>query len=201
MIKTWFPTLIYFNILEDFKNHNLHLKNKAYFLKKQNASISNTEWKCDTFNTLNLYDYSKDDDIIVTNLVNICKNKVLEFSKEYGVNQPISNLQCHDFWFNIASTGNYQEFHQHSQSHFSAVYYVSVDDNCGNINFRSIEAMTDMFSLPVADKDTTYASYKSCEYTPKESGLLIFRSNLLHMVEKNLSEKDRISISMNFRFQ
>ena len=201
MIKAWFPTLIYFDILEEFKDRNLYLKNKAYSLKELNASKSSTNWKCDTFNTLDSYNYLNDNDTIINELVDVCKNRVLEFAKEYGVHRPISNLQCHDFWFNIASTGSYQEFHQHTQSHFSAVYYVNVNDNCGNINFRSIEAMTDMFNLPIADKDMTHASYKSCEYTPKESGLLIFRSNLLHMVEKNLSATDRISISMNFRFQ
>ena len=152
MIKAWFPTLIYFDILEEFKDRNLYLKNKAYSLKELNASKSSTNWKCDTFNTLDSYNYLNDNDTIINELVDVCKNRVLEFAKEYGVHRPISNLQCHDFWFNIASTGSYQEFHQHTQSHFSAVYYVNVNDNCGNIYFRSIEAMTDMFNLPIVIK-------------------------------------------------
>jgi hypothetical protein len=53
-----------------------------------------------------------------------------------------------------------------------------------------------MFPLPAS----VYvpSNYKTCTYTPQESMLLIFRSNLLHMVEKNKSDEDRISISMNF---
>jgi len=31
--------------------------------------------------------------------------------------------------------------------------------------------------------------------------VLIFRSNLAHMVEKNMSNEDRVSIAMNFRFK
>jgi hypothetical protein len=39
---------------------------------------------------------------------------------------------------------------------------------------------------------------KSCNYEPAPTKLLVFKSNLQHMVEKNLSNKDRISIAMNF---
>jgi hypothetical protein len=104
-----------------------------------------------------------------------------------------------DFWFNIAAQGAYQEYHLHPKSHFSLVYYVQTQKQCGNIVFQTADTLTDMFPL-IADQ-ATYASYKNCFYTPKDSLLLIFKSTLLHMVEKNLSDKDRISVAMNFKFK
>ena len=49
-------------------------------------------------------------------------------------------------------------------------------------------------------KNLNKISYPACWYEPENSMLLIFRSNLIHMVEKNNSNDDRISISMNFKF-
>ena len=45
---------------------------------------------------------------------------------------------------------------------------------------------------------TNIGANKSCSYTPEPTKILIFKSNLLHMVEMNLSNSDRISIAMNF---
>jgi hypothetical protein len=55
-----------------------------------------------------------------------------------------------------------------------------------------------MFPLPV--DQVTDASCKTCVYPPEEAALLLFRSNLLHMVKQNKSNNNRISISANFKF-
>lgn len=200
MIDSWFPTLIYRDTLSEFADKNPYLENKANELKNKLNGSLDTHWQCDTFNTLGQYNPYDDNDTVINNLIETCKIKVLEFSKVYGIEKRITDLCCHDFWFNISSTGNFQEYHQHTNSHFSLVYYVKAPLGSGNIHFKSIESITDMFDLPIHHKNLTQASYKSCMYEPKNSMVLIFRSNLLHMVAKNLSDQDRISISMNFRF-
>ncbi len=123
---------------------------------------------------------------------------MLEFSKEFGVSKPLDSLECTDFWFNVSKHGDYQEFHRHANSHFSIVYYITVPENSGDLVFQSFETNTDMFSLP--SNEVTDASCKTCVYEPIESALVIFRSNLIHMVKKNLSNRNRISISANFKF-
>ena len=77
--------------------------------------------------------------------------------------------------------------------------YLNPDQFSRNIVFQTTDTLTDMFPLDV--KQPTYASYKNCFYTPTNAMLLIFRSTLLHMVEKNLSGEDRVSIAMNFKFK
>lgn len=199
-IDYWFPTLVYRTNLDSYRDKNEYLEKKAYSLKSVKPKVA-TEWNCDTYNTLNLYNPFNDNDTVVKDLISLCRDMVYDFSKEFGVSKSIEELVCTDFWFNIAEPENYQECHQHPNSHFSLVYYVTVNPGCGNIIFKSPNAFSDMFPLSINSKNLNKNSYPSCYYTPEESLLLIFRSNLVHMVEKNLSGKDRISISMNFKFR
>jgi uncharacterized protein (TIGR02466 family) len=199
-IDHWFPTLVYRTILDEFQEQNEYLERKAYSLKFSRPVVS-TQWNCDTYNTLDLYNPTSDRDSIVNGLIDLCRDRVYDFSKEFGISKNIEQLVCTDFWFNIAQPGNYQECHQHPNSHFSLVYYIKVSDNCGNIVFKSPTAFSDMFPLSINSKNLNKNSYPACWYTPEESVLLIFRSNLVHMVEKNLSSTDRISVSMNFKFK
>jgi uncharacterized protein (TIGR02466 family) len=197
-ISLWFPTLIYEDFINEFKSHNLYLESKAYEIQKNSSEVSTT-WKCDTYNTLSLDNVDLQSDPIIERLINICKDKVIDFAAEYGIKKSSGNLECIDCWLNIAEPGNYQEYHIHPKSDFSLVYYIKTGDNCGNIIFQNKDSQTDMF--PLDTDELTYASYSTCFYTPKDSLLLIFRSSLPHMVEKNLSNKDRISIAMNFKFK
>jgi len=196
MIKFWFPTVISYQILDYFKQHNSYLENKALEIQKKFGSNVNTQWACDMYNTLGVYDYTVDSDSIMQEFVQVCKNNVVDFSKEFGVTS--KSVECTDLWFNVSSYGNYQEFHRHAGSHFSMVYYVTAPNDSGDIIFQSAETNTDMFPLPV--DQVTDASCKTCVYPPEEAALLLFRSNLLHMVKQNKSNNNRISISANFKF-
>ncbi len=197
-INIWFPSLIFENILDNFKDHTDHLLAKAYDIKNRKSKPA-TVWSCDTYNTLFQYDAFSNADPIIQSLIQTSKEQVLYFSKEYGMTKTIDDIECIDFWFNIAEPGAYQEYHLHPKSHFSVVYYIKTQEKCGNIVFQPADALTDMFPLDVSQP--TYASYKNCFYTPTNAMLLIFRSTLLHMVEKNLSGEDRVSIAMNFKFK
>lgn len=194
-----FNTLVYKELLINLHLNNTVFKNKAFEIKEKFLNNSSTDWRCDTFNTLNLYDYREENDTNLKDLVYIVSNKVQQFATEYGIPDNLYDIHCDSFWFNISMPGNYQEFHQHSNSHFSVVYYVDAPEHCGNIVFKSFETFTDMFPLPIENSNTNLNSAKTHAIVPQDSLLLIFRSNLLHMVEKNNSNKDRISIAMNFK--
>lgn len=199
VIRQWFPTSIYSTHLEQ-EDRNLILRKKAIELKDK-FQTSNSDWRCPTFSTLNLYDWKKDQNPSVISLLDECKTSVHNFAKSYGVDKDISSLQCTDFWFNIAEPMQFQEYHQHTDSHFSVSYYISAPANCGNLIFKSFESMFDMKALPIQNSKLNDLSYKTCSYTPKETMLIIFRSNLLHMVEQNLSNDLRIGVSMNFSYK
>lgn len=197
-IRYWFPTAVYdVNLGDDFINNNSLYYTKA--IEYRERYKNNVTWKCDTYTTLDSVDLNNEKEF--QSLIKKCKEHVLNFADHFGISnktgRSIPNLQCKDAWLNIASPGNYQEYHIHGNSHFSLVYYVRTPENCGDLIFRSATA-DNMFPLPkyiITDVNTSTAAYK-----PEEGRLLIFPSNLSHLVCKNESEQDRVSISMNFVF-
>jgi hypothetical protein len=71
MIKFWFPTLISCQVLENFKQHNSYLENKALEIQKKSKSDVKTNWACDTYNTLGAYNYAVDSDPIIQDFVQV----------------------------------------------------------------------------------------------------------------------------------
>jgi len=188
-----FHESMYRETLSEFQYDNELFYKKGLELKNNVKSVS--DWRCDTYNTLGSYELSGDN--MFKNLLKTIKKHVIEFAKTYGVEGlPLKNNSS---WINIAGPGNYQEYHMHPKNHFSAVYYVKSPTQGGNIVFRSHEADKDMFPLPDT-KNLESSNFKTFSIKPQTCDLLIFRSNLLHMVEKNLSEEDRVSIAINYSF-
>ena len=186
-----FPTLIRYKNLQF---NNVDFIQRSMELKSSITPANN--WNCDTFSTIDTtYDIFKD--IIFSNLIKTATHHVFEFAINYG-DMNNKTVFCNTAWVNVSSPGNYQEFHNHSGHHFSAVYYVKVPPNSGNILFRSYDHAGDMFSLPFNATEEKDPAFKTYFITPKDSDLIIFRSNLEHMVQKNKSTEDRISIAMNF---
>ena len=188
-VNSWAPTLIYRNDFSQFKDLNSYFIEKAEETKEKNSKVT-TNWSCDTYNTHGLYDFLKDKKL--KKFILACESEVNGFSKYFGVSKP---AKCVDAWINVSSPGDYQEYHIHPLRHFSLVYYVKSSEDSGNIRFK-FNNSNDMFPLPV--DNYTDASFDDCYYKPEESSLLIFRSNLQHMVEKNKSQEDRISVALNF---
>jgi len=194
MIEEIFPTLILNeNVSYKFGNKfNDMVYDISKKLKKESKSNQHEGWNCDTFNTreINL----KDEDIF-KDFSNFIKSRTLVFIDNYKFHNKYK-LKMTDLWINVASPGDYQEYHIHPRSHFSAVYYVKANKNSGDFVIRSIEGWNDMMHL---DREENNRFNADCYfYEPHPSKLLVFKSNLPHMVKKNKSEEDRVSISMNF---
>ena len=98
-----------------------------------------------------------------------------------------------DGWANIAGHMGFQEHHVHTNTHFSAVIYLKASS--GDFGFKNPYAEANMFRLPFDDRKLEADEFS---ITPKEWGLLIFRSYMPHIVRANLSNEDRISLAFNF---
>jgi uncharacterized protein (TIGR02466 family) len=188
---TPFIELLYSTELKS-KSRNHEFFQKALLVRDTHPK--NHKWRCTTYSSLGT-DYDIRNDALFNDLISECGFHVNEFAKQYGVHN--KKLVLIDSWLNVSETNNYQEYHIHNKSHFSLCYYVNTPDNCGEIVFRSHEADKDMFPLPTGD-DLTLPSYKTFSLKPEAGKLVLFRSNLSHMVEPNLSQESRVSISMNF---
>ena len=190
-----FVELAYREHIASLTQFNKTYAAKALQLAADNAD-SKSEWYCDTFNTMGS-EYNVLEDPLFSDVIAECGQRVFGFAQHFGVTS--KELHCSEGWLNVATTGQYQEFHIHPASHFSVVYYVATPPNCGNIVFRSHESFTDMFPLPTTGKQL--ANSKTHVFTPAEGEIVIFRSNLMHMVEKNKSADPRISIALNYVFR
>lgn len=186
-----FPTLIEYKTL-DFNN--------AEFIKRsmqlKSSIIPLNEWQCDTFSTLNT-EYNLLEDPLFSELLDTISKDIFNFATNYG-DMSDKTVRCSGAWINVSSPGNFQEFHNHTSNHFSAVYYVRVPSNSGNIVFRSYDHAGDMFALPFNINTEKEPAFRTYFVTPKDSALIMFRSNLEHMVQKNRSTDDRISIALNY---
>lgn len=195
MTEYWFPTIIY---KADLSNFITEEQNSVFYdrsIEYKNTYEKNNDWRCNTFGSINVKHVNEEPEF--SNLIELCKSHVINYSNMFGV--ATENIICNEAWVNVAPPGAYQEYHMHPSRHFSLVYYVKTPINSGNIVFRSFEANFDMFPLPIQDMSCVGA-HKTCFYSPQERGIMIFRSNLLHMVETNNSNENRVSIAMNFTF-
>jgi uncharacterized protein (TIGR02466 family) len=192
MIKNIFTTAIYQTEL----NFDVNLlTDRVYKIYEENKNVK-SDWYCDTWNSL--LNHNLIEDKHFNNLLYEISNNVKIFSKEYQIDET-KKLACSAAWVNISKQNNFQEFHNHANSHFSVVFYIKTKKNCGNIIFKNTEAFFDMFTLPIQKDSYNTLNCKTYSVEPKDNMLLIFRSNLQHMVEKNISNSDRISLSANFK--
>lgn len=190
-IKSIFTSAIMHRNMHGIVNNNEQMVGRCIELK--NIIPNKSDWFCDTYNSFNSYDL-KQDNIFNPFIEKVCE-EVVSFSNEFEIYP--KKIKCTDAWFNISSKGQYQEFHYHQLSHFSVVYYLKVPKDSGRLIIRSSESLLDMFPLP-NPVQPNILNFKTFTFEPIESDLIIFKSNLHHMVEKNNSDHDRISISLNF---
>lgn len=107
-------------------------------------------------------------------------------------------------WFNINNKGNFNKVHHHftaeNVSYFSAVYYLKVFKNCGNITFINPDFYHKLNPF-FLKKFKSFNTFNSSEYwiEPKEMDLIIFPSSLSHYVKPNLSNQERISLAFNIK--
>ena len=108
-------------------------------------------------------------------------------------------LQHGNYWVNINYQHSYNNVHTHPGCWYSGVFYLKVPEETrgsGALQFLSGQAkhMSDFTHCSKRDADNFVVD-------PKEGDLLLFPSAMLHYVEPNEVDFDRISIAFNHEFQ
>ena len=131
-------------------------------------------------------------------IINLLANSFLENANFISFNNyKIKNkLYLDNFWFNINRYKDFNLEHDHPGSILSGVYYVKTPKNSGNLIFKNNNNRH--LYLP-DDCLIEYNTLNSSSYflPPQENCLHIFPSWLVHYVEPNLSNEERISFSFN----
>ena len=192
-INKFFPTIIATATNENHSNIDKKLIDKCYSLQKEIKSGGENWMSKNTYNTSYTYNIWNDEDFKVLN------NWVLEQVKEYSKQlNYISEYTCDSAWFNIYKKYDYQEKHEHSPSTFSCIYYLKADPETSaktwfySKNIDGLEPQTNIKNMDTSSNITC----------PSIAGeLIIFRSNIEHSVERQETDKERISIAYNFKIK
>tara|TARA_E500000331_G_scaffold356458_1_gene414878 strand:- start:359 stop:1072 length:714 start_codon:yes stop_codon:yes gene_type:complete len=111
------------------------------------------------------------------------------------------NIKLHhgNYWVNINYQHSYNNVHTHPGCWYSGVFYLKVPEETrgsGSLQFLSGQSkyMSDFTHCSKRDADNFVVD-------PKEGDLLLFPSSMLHYVEPNEVDFDRISIAFNHDYQ
>jgi uncharacterized protein (TIGR02466 family) len=99
--------------------------------------------------------------------------------------------------------GDWAQPHHHSNSIFSGVLYVNVDEKSGNIKFVRDSRAYNVWPISVCPDVEEENRISSVDWvvTPKINDILIFPSHLTHEVSRNLSGIERCVIAFNIFFK
>jgi len=123
------------------------------------------------------------------------KIKIFEDTVIGGIHP--AELYITQSWISDTSKEGYHASHNHANSLFSSVLYISVpDDACINFHHKNRLFDTFNFSMPF-QKNTDYNSTLTT-LPVKDGDFIIFPSWLNHSVDVNTSDKHRIVLAANF---
>jgi len=118
----------------------------------------------------------------------VFKDEVLPF---HGIDQTKASIHIGNSWANINDFSAWNKPHMHNGCWYSGVFYVRADGDEGCID------MVDKDVKVVSDFPHSPRVPMSFSYPPVTGMLILFPSGLMHMVEPNMTDKDRYSISFN----
>ena len=187
-----FPTPVFHFKLENYQELNIELESYILDLKKKDKDGQRKSnyggWHSRFFDQKNHKTPKKFASIIQNFLKKI-------FTDEMGWEYNSDKIKITAMWSIINKKGSFNIQHNHPNAYLSAVYYVKVPKNSGNIKFFDPKEQKNIRYPKI--KNYTDISAVITEITPKEGDLLIFPSYLYHSVGENLSEDDRIIVSFN----
>ena len=110
-----------------------------------------------------------------------------------GIEKNTAHIDLHNSWANINYPGAWNAPHLHNGCFYSGVFFIHADGDEGD--FRAIDTDHKIVSNFPASQQRIW---ESKPIAPKTGDLYLFPSGLMHMVEPNLTDKDRYSVSFNF---
>ena len=133
-------------------------------------------------------------------------DKQIKFLQEFLLNKFMVYLKAFEptvtyyaslnsLFVNILPPGGYNVTHNHPGCQFSGVFYLKGGEGCGNLtlfNPMAISSLGENFSgLPKVEPTMIFP--------PEPNRGLFFSNNLLHNVDCNRSDHDRVSLAFNIR--
>jgi len=148
-------------------------------------------------------DYTKDKYVLNNPKLNKLNSRIIECVKQFVFEElrVSSDVQFYitNSWAVKHLKGDWAQPHVHTNSIFSGVCYLDVDDNSGDLSFHKEGRTNSVFPINLDLEVSTYnvLNSKIWKFTPKNNQLFIFPPWLLHGVDENKSDKERYSLAFN----
>jgi len=188
-IEHWFPIkILYHDVDNNIKTQTKAVVNNEFkeqclnFISKENLTTS-------FYNQKNILDDNKFF-VLREEIINVANS----FAKELGFSG-YKKLVIKESWLNSFNKGNYEILHNHYSNFISGVYYVNSNEKCSNFYFEDHIETRKMWS----DYYQCYRmdNVQATVYPPIEGRMLLFPSWLIHGVQPNEEEIERISLAFN----
>tara|TARA_R100001163_G_scaffold278_1_gene514 strand:- start:412 stop:1002 length:591 start_codon:yes stop_codon:yes gene_type:complete len=189
--EKFFATGIGYSLNENNKNIKDKLVKRCLEIKNKTKAGGEGWLANKTYNTIHT-DYNLLEDKTFADLHNWIFGKVGEYM---GSNYIKSNVKPENGWFNIYNKGDFQEFHLHTGSALSVIYFLKSPKGGSKVWFKS--PVEDMVELQYNKEDP----YAHVTHESVEGKLLIFRSHIHHAVEQHPLDESRITLAYNFAVQ
>ena len=188
-IENWFP--VNRGYVYNSNHNNIEQKLTDYCLKLKNKTKSGGEtWLSKTvYNTSGTLNLIEDQNF--KDLNNWVKKMILEYIEKLKMSYKSYNE--FEGWFNVYKKGDYQEWHDHTGSVISCIYFLKSNKDDCRVFFKPRFYDTHNVTYNIDFKPSGFVSYES-----EPGKLLIFRSYLQHYVEQKKNNEDRITLAYNF---
>jgi uncharacterized protein (TIGR02466 family) len=186
----WFPTSVWHFSLENYQQLNPPLLETIYAEERRDSQ--GEKWS-------NILGWHSKDRLherdSFNNLTQIINQNVLEVATFLQWDLQKFSLKITTCWAIINRKLASNSVHNHPNSILSGVYYLKTPENCGGIFFSDPRPASQMIVPPSIE--FSLWTFPKITYKAREGTMLIFPSWLLHGVEMNMSDEDRVCISFN----
>jgi uncharacterized protein (TIGR02466 family) len=141
---------------------------------------------------LNLFNDSRFDEfktIVLQNALSIASDLNIDLNR--------MEIKLDHAWASINKKGDFNEFHSHSNCDLSGTYYLQSMPSLGSLRFRDPREPV-LLRTPLLTKPNLFS--KEVIFPPTQGMMYIFPSWLVHQVDPNPVDFERISLSFNISF-
>jgi uncharacterized protein (TIGR02466 family) len=186
----WFPTSVWNFDFESCEQLNQTLLSEIYAEKQRDAqgvSWSNSLGWHSVDNLQHKPQFQPLMDMVCTNAIEVANCLAWNLSKYV--------VTVNNCWALVNTKFSSNFAHNHPNSLLSGVYYVQAAEESGGLFFRDPREIAHLTMPPLAE--LTPWTLQKVTYKPLAGRMIIFPSWLLHGVDPNLSDRDRVSVSFN----
>ncbi|MBL92137.1 MAG: hypothetical protein CMH56_10070 [Myxococcales bacterium] len=126
------------------------------------------------------------------------QDKAQTIAQDLKVDLNRMDLTLDHAWANINGKGDFNEYHSHPNCDFSGVYYLKSMPSLGSIRFRDPREPVALRTLLLKERNLFT---QDVAFPPVQGMMYIFPAWLMHQVDPNPVDFDRISLSFNISFK